>query len=79
METEQIVAYKTLAAHVLMLAISDLKVNSEHERALRFLTHPEMERERGLWLAWLSMNEDGFQKLLRQRKFQGQINKLLLT
>lgn len=78
MNDQQITAYKTLASHVLQLAISDLRVKSERERAMRFLTDPDMATERELWLAWLGMNDDGFQKLLRQKVFQGQENKVKL-
>lgn len=60
------------------MAISDLRNKKLREPALYFLTHPEMARSRGLWLAWLGMNDEAFQKLLRQKVFQGQKNKVNL-
>ena len=78
MEEEQITAYKTLAAHVLITAISDLRSRSTRVDALFFLTSPDMARERALWLSWLGMNDKVFQKLLYQQEFQGQRNRLFL-
>ena len=79
MNDQQIRAYKTLAAYVLVSAISDLKSRHYYRSALRFLTHPDTASDRALWLSWLDMDDDGFQKLLRQPKFQNNLNKLLLS
>ena len=78
-DRHEIDAHKALAAAVLMQAMSDLSDNRERPRALLFLTSPDMKRDRALWLAWLGMNEAGFQKLIAQRTFQGQRNKLPLV
>ena len=79
MNKQQIAAHKSLAAAVLMQAMADLSNKREMPRALRFLTHPDMARDRAIWVEWLGLNEAGFQKLIRQRVFQGQRNKLPLA
>ena len=52
------------------------QVRNDIEHPRHFLTHPDTAKDRALWLAWLGMNEDGFQQLLHQHKFQGQTNKV---
>ena len=79
MEQQQIDAYKHLAASVMAQAMSDLRNKGERQPALRFLTSPDFAKERGLWLAWLGLDDDGFQKLIRQNEFQGFGNTLNLT
>lgn len=59
------------------MAISDLR-GPARLRAVRFLTHPDEAAERELWLAWLDMKDASFQKLLKQKTFQGQANLLTL-
>lgn len=73
---QQINAFKLLASAVLTLAISDLKNKKEKVQARRFLMDEDRVADRDLWLSWLGMNEAGFQKLLRQKTFQGHANKL---
>lgn len=81
MDDEQITAYKNLAAAVLITAITDLKSKRERNQTLRFLTSNEAEhaKTRHIWLSWLGLTDDGFQKLLRAKSFQGHASRLIVS
>ena len=76
MNEQQIYAYKMLAANVLGNALQDLKSKERGAKAHEFLTAPYRARDRALWLAWLDMDDAGFQKLLFSEKFQGNRSKI---
>jgi len=74
MLSQQITAHKYLASAVLQQAITDA-INKKRQ-AIRFLTSKDYYKEREIWLAWLNMDDKGFQALLKRKIFQGQHNKV---
>ena len=77
MEQQQIDAHKTLAAAVICSAISDFRLKNYRHEAKEFLFSDRHKAIRIFWLSWLGLNDDGFQKLLRQKFHQGQANRLI--
>lgn len=78
MNEHEILSHKALASAVISGAILDLNDKSKHRAAKEFLIGNKSRTIRGVWLAWLNLNDDGFQKMLRQPTFQGFPNKINL-
>lgn len=75
----EITAYKTLAASVFKTAISDLRSKRTRAAALRFLTSPSASAARNFWLAWIGIEDVGFQAMLGKKAFRGQRNVVRLV
>lgn len=75
---QEINAYKSLAAEILVSALEDLNGNwdERRDRARRFLFDLEQAGNRAVWLAWLGLNDEQFRAMLLKDKHQGFANRI---